>query len=195
MRRPGARPTGDSSSPLQSRMPITAGRSAVISFCGRYRYFLTRQVGPGDRTATFIMLNPSTADGVTDDPTIRRCIGFARRWHCGRLVVVNLFAIRTTDPAEVRKADDPEGPANHAWLKRAVERAVAPDHPTEGGPVVCAWGTNGCYLEQDLTVLGWLERVCRPMALEITRGGHPKHPLYASYAARLVPYAGRTARV
>lgn len=69
-------------------------QNAVISACGRYRYLLTRQVRPGSRTATFVMLNPSTADATSDDPTIRRCSGFARRLGCGKLVILNLFAVR-----------------------------------------------------------------------------------------------------
>ncbi len=168
-------------------------RSAVISSCGKYRYLLTRQVGLGDRTAAFIMLNPSTADAVNDDPTIRRCIGLARRWGCARLAVVNLFAVRATDPADMRKASDPVGPENHDWVIRAVDRAVAAHEPADSGPVVCAWGTHGAYMEQDRTVLGWIAGVCTPMALGITRDGHPKHPLYVPYAAALVAFSGRRA--
>jgi hypothetical protein len=102
---------------------LSLGRNAVTSECGKYRYLLTRQVGFGDRTAAFIMLNPSTADAVNDDPTIRRCIGLARRWGCGRLVVANLFAIRATDPAEVRKASDPVGPEKIGSLRRSTRGA------------------------------------------------------------------------
>lgn len=160
-------------------------RSAVISACWRYRYVLTRQVGPGTRTATFIMLNPSTADATTDDPTIRKCIGFARRWGCGQLTVLNLFAFRATDPAEMRRAEDPVGPENQAWLENTL--AGIGD-----GPVVCGWGVHGEYMDQDLTMLGWLARLgIRPCALAITKDGHPKHPLYVSYSAELLPFAGR----
>ena len=166
-------------------------QNAVISSCGKYRYLLTRQVGLGDRTATFIMLNPSTADASNDDPTVRRCIGLARQWGCGRLVVANLFAIRATDPADMHKASDPVGPDNHDWVIEAVERAVTACNPVDRGPVICAWGTHGSYRDQDQTVLGWIAGICTPMALGITRDGHPKHPLYVPSAAKLAPLSGR----
>ena len=116
--------------------------NAVISACGRYRYLLTRQVGPGPRTATFIMLNPSTADATNDDPTIRRCIGFARQWGCGRLAVLNLFAFRATEPADLKRAEEPVGPENRAWFERTL--LGTPD-----GPVVCGWGVHGEHMGQD----------------------------------------------
>jgi hypothetical protein len=160
-------------------------QNAVISACGRYRYLLTRQVGPGPRTATFIMLNPSTADATSDDPTIRRCIGFASRWGCGRLAVLNLFAVRATHPADMKRADDPVGPENWDWFDRTIA----------GGPddlVVCAWGVHGEHMDQDRTVLGWLRSYgIKPLALGITQEGHPRHPLYLSYGAQLIPLAGR----
>ena len=73
---------------------------AMFSGCGRYRYRLTRELG-GKLTLTVVMLNPSTADGSADDPTIRRCKGFAKDWGYGRLVIVNLYAFRATDPREM----------------------------------------------------------------------------------------------
>jgi hypothetical protein len=152
-------------------------QNAVLSDCGLYRYVLTRQVGPQNRIATFIMLNPSTADAVKNDQTIRKCIGFARLWECGRLVVVNLFAFRTTDPAEMRRAKDPVGPENKAWLVKTL--AGIGD-----GPVVCGWGVHGSYRDQDMTVLGLVDQLgIRPGALAITKDGQPKHPLYVSYSA------------
>ncbi len=157
-------------------------KSAVISTCGRYRYHLHRRIGESGRVATFIMLNPSTADAEVDDPTIRKCIGFSQRWGCGELHVVNLFAVRATDPADMRKAEDPVGPDNHEWVCWAADK---------GNLVVCAWGTHGSYLGQDLTVLGWIEDLCKPMALGMTRDGHPKHPLYVPCNAELLPFAGR----
>jgi hypothetical protein len=160
-------------------------QNAVISNCGRYRYLLTRQIAPGLRTATFIMLNPSTADATTDDPTIRRCIGFSRQWGCGKLAVLNLFAVRATAPADMKRARDPVGPENKDWFDRTLA------HRGEG-PVICAWGVHGEHLEQDSAVLGWLDDIgVKPRALGITRDGHPKHPLYLSYGAQLIPFAGR----
>jgi hypothetical protein len=159
--------------------------NAVISACGRYRYLLTRQVGPGERTATFIALNPSTADATTDDPTIRRCIGFARQWGCGRLAVLNLFAVRATDPADMKRAADPVGPENRAWFGRTLSNPDA-------GPVICAWGVHGEHLDQDLTVLGWLaDAGVKPLAFGVTRDGHPKHPLYIPKTSGLLPFASK----
>jgi hypothetical protein len=156
--------------------------NAVISPCGLYRYVLTRQVGPGVRAATFIMLNPSTADATTDDHTIRKCIGFARRWGCGKLTVLNLFAFRATKPADMKKATDPVGPENRAWFDRVL---ATPDD----GLVVCAWGVHGAHRDQDRLVLGWLDRFgVRPHALAITKDGHPQHPLMLGYEAKLVPF-------
>jgi hypothetical protein len=104
---------------------------ADLSPCGTYRYLLGRRIGGGDRVGLWVMLNPSTADANEDDATIRRCIGFARREGCGLLEVVNLFAYRATDPAALRLADDPVGPANDHFISKAVERAAL---------VVVAWG-------------------------------------------------------
>jgi hypothetical protein len=155
---------------------------AVISACGRYRYLLTRRAGPGDRAAAFVLLNPSTADAATDDPTVRRCLGFARRWGCGRVLVLNLFAFRATHPADLRRAADPVGPQSRRWFHRVFSG-------WDGGPVVCGWGVHGTHRDQDRTVRTWLaaHRV-RPQGLGTTRDGHPRHPLYVPYSAELVPF-------
>jgi hypothetical protein len=155
---------------------------AVISACGRYRYLLIRRVGAGPRMAAFVMLNPSTADASKDDPTIRRCVGFARRWDCGQLVVLNLFAWRTADPADLKRAAEPVGPANCAWFDRFLGR-------DRDCLVICGWGVHGGHQGQDRIVFGWLSRLgVEPVALGVTRGGHPRHPLYLPYSAELVPF-------
>jgi hypothetical protein len=123
------------------------------------------------KSLLFIMLNPSTADGVADDPTIRRCIGFARAWKFERLEVVNLFAYRAPQPSELfalNYDDDPVGEHNQEMVRRAADRA---------GMIICAWGAHGAYLGQDETVLGWLGERKRH-ALGLTKAGHPSHPLY-----------------
>ncbi len=152
--------------------------AAVLSPCGAFRYLLTRRLGAGTKLATFVMLNPSTADADRDDATIPKCVGFARRWGCAGLQVVNLFAFRATDPADMRKADDPVGPENAAWIGRAIREAGS-------GPVVCAWGYHGAYRGQDLVILRLLKtwRVA-PVALQVTKHGQPKHPLYVPYGAQ-----------
>lgn len=151
--------------------PISAAR---ISECGRYRYELTR-IWDADRSPLwFAMLNPSTADDKSDDPTIRRVIGFARREDAGGVVVVNLFALRATDPRVLQRAEDPFGPDNDAAL-----RAAAQASRDAGNPIVCAWGTQG-------SIGGGAARFIRLCAEErvalsclgVTKEGHPRHPLY-----------------
>jgi hypothetical protein len=153
--------------------------SAVISEDGKYRYHLWRRVSENERVATFIMLNPSTADACADDATIRKCLGFCRRWGCGELHVVNLFAFRATDPRELGKALDPVGPGTGPAIRRAVADADL---------VVCAWGIHGGYLKQGEAVVSLIRPLCKPMCLGVTRDGRPRHPLFVPYSARLVPF-------
>jgi hypothetical protein len=117
-------------------------RDAMISGCGRYRYRLSRHWGSGPEAA-FIMLNPSTADAHIDDPTIRRCIGFARHWSMGSLYVGNLFAVRATRPADMMRVVNPVGPDNFTHLHWMGDRAAK-----NGSVVVCGWRAYGSHLEQ-----------------------------------------------
>ena len=145
-----------------------------------------RRVGGGDRTVAFIMLNPSTANATTDDPTIRKCIGFAEVAH-GRLVVLNLFAFRTRSPSTMKRAA-PVGPRNKDWFRRIL--GSQSESPL-AGLVVCV-GVHGSHRDQDFTVLGWLNDFgIEPLALRLTKHGHPNHPLYARYSAKPTPFAGR----
>lgn len=161
--------------------------SAIMSPCGVYRYRLSRRVTASDRTATFIMLNPSTADADNDDPTIRRCIGFARAWGCGRLLVANLFAFRATKPADMMLAADPIGPDND----RAILDA-ANDAALSGGIVVCAWGAHGKHRNRDDDVLAMLaDTQAEPMSLGETAENLPRHPLYLRGDCKPLPYRGR----
>jgi hypothetical protein len=163
---------------------MATGANAVISPDGRYRYLLTRRVSAARDTVTFIMLNPSTADATLDDPTIRRCIGFSRRWRCGVLQVVNLFAFRTSDPGCLKTVADPVGPENLRWILRSVDRA---EHSRVRPIVVCAWGVHGRHRNQDLAILRLLKRrTIRLVALGRTKDGHPRHPLYAPYSSRRI---------
>jgi len=143
---------------------------AILSDCERYRYLLTREWGDGP-TATFVMLNPSTADAMRNDPTIRRCISYAHAWGCGALIVANLYAWRATDPAELWTADDPVGPDNDAHLYAAAQAAAE-----SGGPLVGAWGANA-RADRIAAVLA-LSGMDRLQALAVTKDGQPRHPLY-----------------
>lgn len=108
-------------------------RAAKFSPCRNWRYTLHREWADGQSVA-FLMFNPSTADESTDDPTIRKCIGFAKRWEYGRLVIVNLFAIRGTDPKIVARVSDPVGPLNNYHIVKATEGCRE---------LICAWGCGG----------------------------------------------------
>lgn len=145
---------------------------ASFSSCGTYRYELRREWAEDMPLACFVMLNPSTADASTDDPTIRKCIGFARRWGYGRIVVVNLFAFRATKPAVMRMAEDPVGPDNDEAIAQAA---------LDADLVVCAWGQHGRFRGRDVAVMGYLPP--RSHALRIAKNGAPYHPLYVPYSA------------
>jgi hypothetical protein len=125
------------------------------------------------------MLNPSTADARADDATIRKCVALCRLWEFGELQVVNLFALRATDPRELAKTLDPVGPLNRAAVERAVSGSAL---------VVCAWGTLGGYMRQDEAVFGSIKTSCEPKCLGVTQAGYPRHPLYVPYSTRLVPF-------
>lgn len=145
-------------------------RGAKFDPTGRYRYSLSRTWDSALPRVAFVMLNPSTADGRADDPTIRRCIGFARRWGYGSLVVVNLFAYRTPSPAALARALSPVGPDNDRHLRAARSRSAA---------MVAAWGVHGALLGRDQAVMALLARGRKPLlCLGTTRDGHPRHPLY-----------------
>jgi hypothetical protein len=142
------------------------------------------------------MLNPSVADAEVDDPTVRRCLGFCKRWACGRLYIVNLFAFRSSSPAQMMMADDPVGRENERHLARAVRGQHRFQEPVlSTGPVVCAWGAHGGYMGRDTQVLGWLAQfpTINLVCLGLTKDGHPRHPLYVPYSAPLVPYGRRSA--
>ena len=162
--------------------------NAIISECGKYRYALHRQLGMENRkSCLFIMLNPSTADGSQDDPTIRRCVGFAKSWGCDRLFVANLFAWRATDPKELRKngvgGGDIFGPENKDWIEALCD--VVTHRDEERGPIVCAWGPKGRYLRQDEQVKGWLEETYALQCLGRSKDGSPRHPLFMPKAVQL----------
>ncbi|TIY05976.1 MAG: DUF1643 domain-containing protein [Mesorhizobium sp.] len=176
-------------------------KGAQLSTCGTYRYRLWREWrlhpapaqwdmwtdgrgkpivdGAGaqlgePKICVFVMLNPSTADGNEDDPTISRCVGFAQAWGYDRLEVLNLFAYRATDPKSLlalNHDDDAVGEGNRA----AFDHVLVRNYPV--GTIICAWGQHGTFLGQDETALGWMGSLPR-FALGLTKDGHPKHPLY-----------------
>lgn len=155
-------------------------RSASISDCGTYRYHLAREWST-DKPMLFVMLNPSTADAGKDDPTIRKCLGFATRNGCGSIQVVNLFAYRATYPRDLRRAGYPVGPKNLATIRRA-----ALDVAARGGLVVCAWGSNGRGLAMVAVVKALLRDAgVKLHALDLLADGTPGHPLPLAYSCQL----------
>lgn len=146
-------------------------RAADISPCGRYRYRLWRGWDPDKPTLNVIGLNPSTADAVRDDPTTRRCIDFARRWHMGSLVLTNLGAYRATNPRELLGADDWIGPENDYALWTEARRADM---------VLVAWGAVDRRLAYRAEVVceGLAAAGINTYCLGVTADGEPRHPLY-----------------
>lgn len=160
---------------------------ARISDCGKFRYTLGRHwgVGPG---LVFVMLNPSTADADIDDPTIRKCMGFARRLECsegifyGGIVVVNLFAYRATDPADLKRALYPVGPDNDHWILESILSS----RPF-GENIVCAWGRNAAGHPRTQMVIDTIRKAgMKPMALRLSADGTPHHPLMLPYSCSLI---------
>jgi hypothetical protein len=143
---------------------------AWISADGLYRYRLWRIWDGSIPQMVFVMLNPSTADATTDDPTIRRCIGFAKRENCGGIEVVNLYALRATKPVHLLDHPDPEGPGNcMAWAEALYDRP----QPV----VVAAWGANSdlAGLPESKALRGASQTW---HCLGTTKDGAPRHPLY-----------------
>lgn len=141
------------------------GHSAVLSPCRTWRYALERRWGSGP-FVMFVGLNPSTADEHVDDPTIRRCIRFAKDWGFGGLLMANLFGYRATKPADLVKAADPIGPDTDVWLTTLSCRSAL---------VVAAWGAHAFTERRAGDVLELLGDV---YALGLTKDGAPRHPLY-----------------
>jgi len=158
--------------------------AAGFSPCGKYRYWLTRTWDTERSQLAWIMLNPSTADASANDPTIRKCMGFARDWGYGGIIVVNLFAYRTAYPSELRTVADPVGPDNDREILRWVDDAAE---------VVAAWGSNQYIGERDREVLRLLKDRA-PKCLGTTNEGCPRHPLYVKGDVTPLHYPAKIAR-
>jgi hypothetical protein len=143
---------------------------AIISECGQYRYLLSRnktQANPIAGPAVFIMLNPSTADATLDDPTIRRCKGFAESWDCNGIIVANLYAFRSSSPKDLWTVADPVGNENDLYLKQLA---------LEFDEVVFAFGANA--KEDRIKQVYDIFKGGKIWCLGTTKAGLPKHPLY-----------------
>lgn len=162
--------------------------TAVMDESRTYRYLLTRIWDTSRPAMTVLMLNPSTADHRQNDPTITRLAGekgFARRFGMGGIVVVNLFALRSTNPRALRDHTDPVGPHNDPFIRQAAG---------QGGLVVAAWGAGGVLHDRGRQVTGALSRAGISLtAFGVTSTGQPRHPLYLPGSAALAPYTGEPA--
>lgn len=138
---------------------------AQFSTDGKFRYWLSR-VWNSRPTVTFICLNPSTADGKADDPTITTCIAYAKRWGRGGLFVVNLFAFRDTNQKKIWDEKDPIGPENDNWLVFWASKSPL---------VIAAWGNDGWRFGRSDIVCGLLPSL---HCLKVNKSGEPHHPLY-----------------
>lgn len=174
--------------------PSAPASSAKLSSCGLYRYELRRRWGSG-RPMAFIGLNPSTADATEDDPTIRRCVGFAKREGCDELVMLNLYAARETDPIELthvvfgsrRVRHSACGPDNNHAIA-----AVLVELQNRNGVLVAAWGATDAALHRDrVEVVRKLVGAVPLMCFGTTKDGSPRHPLYLRGDAPLVNWSPR----
>jgi hypothetical protein len=143
---------------------------ATFDLTRTYRFRLTRTWNPDGPRINFLMLNPSTADAFDLDPTVRRCVAFARTWGFGCIEVTNIFAFRATDPTVLIAQTEPVGTGNDQAILDAARMA---------DQVVAAWGVRGTHRGRGDEVAALLADIdVRPVALRVTKHGHPAHPLY-----------------
>jgi len=161
-----------------SELLVDDRHAAAFDGHRNYRWSLTRTWDKSKPTLGWIMLNPSTADEAEDDPTIRRCINFANDWGFGQITVGNLFALRATDPDDLREHSNPVGDENDHYLRTVCDFA---------DKVVAAWGTKGSLNGRDEEVVEMLDTDL--YALNTTKDGHPNHPLYQPADAELEVFA------
>lgn len=170
--------------------PVATGSGALVSDCGLFRYWLLRVWDSRRPLLMLNLLNPSTADANLDDPTVRKCTGFARRAGYGGIVIVNLFAYRATDPRELREAAeagiDIVGPDNDLWISTWANRPRV--HAIVGG-----WGARvhrwPLALDRIARALPALWETGKPVyCLGLTKDSHPRHPLMLPYSTAWLPY-------
>lgn len=153
---------------------------AVFSDCETYRYSLTRVWDPAARKVMFVMLNPSTANEIRNDPTVERCERRARVLGYGGFRVTNIFAFRATDPRDMRRAANPVGPANDTMILEGARWA---------DDIIAAWGVHGAHLDRGPSVARMLHACGSPLFhLGQTKAAHPRHPLYLAYTEQPVAW-------
>ena len=152
---------------------------AVFSDCRKFRYALWRMWDGNKPLVMIIGLNPSTADEKVNDPTITRCISFARSWGYGGVCVTNLFGFRATSPTRLKAHHDPIGKENDAWVHEMAKEATIK---------VAAWGNHGKFLNRSLEILPSLDQL---HCIKMNKSGEPAHPLYLKAELKPVPMIPR----
>lgn len=155
-------------------------QNARFSRCRTYRYSLSRGWEGGNGQVLFVGLNPSTADHRKDDPTIRRCVGFAKSWGYAGMEIVNLFAFRATYPSDLKKAPDPIGPRNDHWIRQAI---------AESELVIACWGVDGNFLGRDAE---FLQKQSKLHCIKWNSSATPAHPLYLPKDLQPIPIPSDT---
>ncbi len=156
-------------------------RGAEFSRCEKYRYRLWRIWDESKPILVVIGLNPSTATEEKDDPTVRRCIGYARDHGKGGLSMLNIFAFRATNPADMKSQKDPVGPYNNEAIISETTRAIE-----AGGEALCAWGGHGAHMGRSSAMREILDGMSNIKCLGFTKSGEPLHPLYQRRDAKFI---------
>ena len=151
-------------------------KKANISKDKIYRYTLSRTWDSTKPTVLFIELNPSIADENIDDPTITRCINFAKDWGYGTLLMANLFAFRSTYPKEIYLIDDPIGKDNDHYILECVKQSDL---------IIACWGNNGTYMDREKIIK---ELVPNLYCLQKNKNGTPHHPLRLPRDINPIPF-------
>jgi len=164
-------------------IPVPKTSNAIFSPDRRYRYVLTRIWDKTKKMCCFIGLNPSTADEIVDDNTVRRCIEYAKNWGFGMLNILNIFAIRGSNPIIIEQVDDPVGIDNDRWI---AETCKASDL------VIAAWGNHGIYKDRCVKIINLVPNF---HYLRLTKIGQPSHPLYLKKSLVPIPLTNDMARL
>jgi hypothetical protein len=154
-------------------------QSAEITDCGKYRYVLWRTWDKSRPWVLFVCLNPSTADGQVDDPTVGKCVRFAESWGFGGVRLANLFALRSSTPKRLIEVADPVGPENDCWLRKLGR---------EAGLVVAAWGNHGKLQGRSNHVVSLIDQW---HCISVNKTEEPAHPLFLSGVLKPIRYIRR----
>ena len=139
---------------------------AILSEDRKYRYVLSRIWDESKPMIMIIGLNPSTADETKNDPTITRCMNFAKSWKYGGVYMLNLFAFRATLPKDMIEEEEPIGDENDSYINKYSKLSEK---------VVCAWGNDGSYKNRSKEILSKINDL---YYLKLNQTGEPSHPLY-----------------